>query len=465
MEKISHRSNFSNLFLDKRLEKRASNISSSLLIAKTSSIHGGTKDEAEQKGFYRFLHNENVTEELLTEELTNRCTVNTIGREVLVIQDSSTFGLSGNKKNLKEDSGIGLVGNKIGLGFLGHCSLVLDANNNSMLGFSDVQLWHRADDKANNTTKLYKRQPIEEKESYKWIKASEHSKAVLKAAKSITIIEDREGDIYEQFCCIPDDKTTLLIRSRDNRNTNDGAKLHDLLNQAKAIGTYKIEVKEDVRKNKVKRIAILEVKVVKTQIKKPSILKAKEIQDSIEVYAIEAKEINYNGKDKICWRILTTRLTECIEGALWVIDRYKQRWYIEQLFRLLKKQGFDIEQSKLESGWAIRKLLILILNATLRLMQLYLAYEEEDSQNIEEVFNKEEIECLQQIEKKYIAQTSKTSNSHDNKKLAWASWIIARLGGWKGNIKQRKAGPITLKRGLEKFMAIFEGWKLAKNYN
>jgi len=68
-----------------------------------------------------------------------------------------------------------------------------------MLGFSDIQLWHRTEDKANNTTKIYKTQPIEEKESFKWIKACQQTKGLLGEAKKVTIIEDREGDIYEQF--------------------------------------------------------------------------------------------------------------------------------------------------------------------------------------------------------------------------------------------------------------------------
>lgn len=66
---------------------------------------------------------------------------------------------------------MGLVGNKKGLGFLLHCSLVLDADKETMLGFSDIQLWHRKEDKSNNTTQAYKQQFIEDKESYKWIKA------------------------------------------------------------------------------------------------------------------------------------------------------------------------------------------------------------------------------------------------------------------------------------------------------
>ena len=141
---------------------------------------------------------------------------------------------------------------------------------------------------------------------------------------------------------------------------------------------------------------------------------------------------------------------------------YRKRWYIEQLFRLLKKQGFQIEQSQLGTGWAIRKLTVLLLNNLLRIMQLLLAYNNDESQLIDEVFNKQEIECLKELEKKYEQKRTQVKNTNSTKKLSWATWIIARMGGWKGAIKQRPPGPITLKKGLEKFELIFHGWKMAK---
>ena len=106
----------------------------------------------------------------------------------------------------------------------------------------------------------------------------------------------------------------------------------------------------------------------------------------------------------------------------------------------------------------------MIMGVTLRLMQLYLAYGQEDGQEIKEVFTENEIECLKKINEHQIKTSEKTKNNYSPKSVAWATYIIARLGGWKGNIKQRRAGPIILKRGLQKFVDIFEGWKLAQNY-
>ena len=72
----------------------------------------------------------------------------------------------------------------------------------------------------------YKRQPIEDKESYKWIEVAQKSKVVLKESDTVTFIEDREGDIYEQFALVPDEKHHLLIRSRTTRKLTNGNSLY-----------------------------------------------------------------------------------------------------------------------------------------------------------------------------------------------------------------------------------------------
>ncbi len=137
---------------------------------------------------------------------------------------------------------------------------------------------------------------------------------------------------------------------------------------------------------------------------------------------------------------------------------------IEQVHRLLKKQGFGLEDSELESGWAIRRLCILMLSALLRIIQMNMAYNEpEGGQPIEEVFSAEEIACLKDINRRIQGKTEKLSNHNDPGRLKWATWIIARLGGWTGYASQGPPGIIILKRGLDQFSAIYFGWQIAKD--
>lgn len=462
MGDVSQRENYRGKLGDKRLEKRAAMISSLLYFNQSSSVHGITQTEAEQKAAYRFFANEKVEEAKLISTLKERSRYLCSDKDILVIQDTTEINLDNHRNRLQRGTGIGLTGNNNDLGFFLHSSLVLDAGQETVLGFSDIQLWHRPEG-MDNSQRDIKTLPIEEKESYKWIKASDESKDHLCTARSITIIEDREGDMYEQFALIPDERTHLIIRGRINRILSGDGRLHDYLSTQPVAGSYNIELVHDIRKGIEKRVASVEVRFGKVKIKKPKDVKRVDIAQEIELYAVEIKENNPNIKEPILWRLLTTCPVSNYEQAKAIVDKYRLRWYIEQLFRLLKKKGFGIESSELETGWAIRKLTIMVLNAALRVMQMLLAYDNKESQPIEQVFDTGEIKCLKMLNIKLQGDTEKTRNNNDPKKLSWATWIIAKLGGWKGYNIKRPPGPITLKKGLDKFMTMFEGWQLALN--
>jgi len=63
-----------------------------------------------------------------------------------------------------------------------------------------------------------------------------------------------------------------------------------------------------------------------------------------------------------------------------------------------------------------------------------------------------------------VRGTIKQQNTHKQGTIKWATWIIARLGGWKGYQSQRKPGPIVLQKGFIKFYNLYEGWNLYQNH-
>ena len=336
-----------------------------------------------------------------------------------------------------------------------HSSLVVDANTGSALGYSYIKAWERKEDTPDRHVRKYQQLPIEEKESYKWIEAANQSKTLLKQANTITIIADRESDIYDLLAAVPAPQVHLLIRSNTNRQIAGGGKLTDYLNVLPVMHCYDLPVRGDIRKNIAKRTAVMELKWGKVAVIKPSSCKDKQLPASKELYVVEAKEQKKRGG--IYWRILTTRAVTNVEEAMQIIGWYKQRWYIEQVHRLLKTEGFRIESSQLEQGWAIRKLTLLAMMATLRILQMMLAYEDDNEQPIDEVFDKEQQQCLRMINEQQQGATEKLKNPSKSTTLKWATWIIARLGGWKGYTSQRKPGPIVLQKGLAKFYHMYEG--------
>ena len=88
----------------------------------------------------------------------------------------------------------------------------------------------------------YQSLPIEQKESYRWVKGGERAKAVLKDAAMVTIVDDREGDIYEKWARLPDDHTHLLTRACRDRNLVGGARLFAALAGLAEAHRYQFEL-------------------------------------------------------------------------------------------------------------------------------------------------------------------------------------------------------------------------------
>ncbi len=462
VELINSFPDFNGSFGDKRIEKRAALALQKLTIGRTSSLRQVTQNEAEQKSFYRLFNNESFSEQGIEQSIVRRCGQLCVGRHVLCIQDTTEFNLSSQRGRIKVKSGLGRTAKDDVLGFMLHSSLVIDAHIGSALGYSYIRTWERQQDAPDRYQRGYTKLPIQQKESYKWIAAADQSKELLQQAATITIVADRESDIYDLLVTADGVKTHLLIRSNANRRILAGGKLTDYLQSLPVLHEYDLFIRGDVRKNIETRTARIGLKWGRIEVLKSEQCKDKQAPASKEMYIVEAREMD---KPKgIYWRLLTTHSVTSIEEAMQIIEWYKNRWYIEQIHRLLKTEGFRIERSQLEQGWAIRKLTLLAAMATLRILQMMLAYEDDHEQPIDEVFDKEQQQCLQMLNTQLEGVTDKLKNPARANTLKWATWIIARIGGWKGYKSQRKPGPIVLQKGLAKFYHMYEGWCMYQKF-
>lgn len=50
------------------------------------------------------------------------------------------------------------------------------------------------------------------------------------------------------------------------------------------------------------------------------------------------------------WRLLTTHAVDNAAQAWQIVDWYRARWLIEQLFRVMKAQGLQLEDSQIASA-------------------------------------------------------------------------------------------------------------------
>jgi len=342
-----------------------------------------------------------------------------------------------------------------------HPVLAVGAENGECLGLVDAQVWRRTTAKAAN----YKKLPIEEKESNRWLQGGEQAKAVLCEASLVTIVDDREGDIYEKWARLPDARTHLLTRACRDRRLVGGGRLFAAMEAFSEAHRYEIDLPERPNKNRGAHRVKLAVRFGSVRIRRSGNCSDPAAPAELRLFAIEVRELDAPpGEEPILWRLLTTHRVETVAQALAVIGWYRLRWNIEQLFRTLKRQGLGIEQSVIEDGEVLEKLAVIALIAATITMQLVLA-RATDGQGppASRVFDEGQIEVLRALQKKLQGRTPKQQNPHPPDSLKWAAWTIARLGGWTGYSSDKSTGPITMRDGLERFYGIVDGYTLAKN--
>ena len=427
-----------------------------MLEKQTVSLRQLGGNRAGEVKFGRWLRNKKVTSQELINEITERVREPSAGRHVLSIQDTSEINY---QSHVNRVNGLGKVGNGKDVGFFIHPMLVLDAEDGTCLGLSAIKNWIRTKESSPDYVKL----PIEEKESYRWLETAEQAKKTLSEAEKITIIADRESDIYEEWYRIPDEKTFLLTRACRDRKLTNGEMLFEHVNTLEVRDVYELELNERVGKRSA-HVAKLEIRFGELEIKKPKKSTDKEGPERLKLRVVDVKEVKETvvGKEEpIHWCLLTTHEIETKEEALQIVEWYCLRWHIEQFFRTLKKQGLDIESSQVETAEGLMKLVILAMYVALQTMQLMLAREGKD-QLVSVVFSEHEQIVLKLVQKKLEGKTEKQKNPHSPKTLSWAAWIVARLGGWKGYKSESPPGPITILRGLKHFESLLEGYQLAK---
>jgi hypothetical protein len=443
---------------------RGNSILNRLFANSVHSIRRLASNDSEAKAIYRFLQNDHVSEDDIIRNMSSNCVSCVGNRPVLCIQDTSDVNLYNHKNRIKKDDYIGTTNAATnGLGFHIHPGFVIDAESFMPYGFSTIKIWNRSHEQAKKDVSHQKKMlPIEGKESYRWIETSLKSKNILQSASEIIIIQDREGDIYEQFALVPDSKTHLLIRAKTNRIVQEKQKLFEYLASQPLQGSYEVKVEGDKRRSTTKRTATIEVRFSTVTIRGNQYID-KNLPKNITLYAIEAKEVGDDIKNPIHWRLLTTKKVEDLQTALLCIEWYTCRWVIEEVFRILKKEGFNIEASELSQPKAIRKLCLMMLETIIKLFIMQIAYSIPEESCPQSCFSAEEIECLEQQIEQLEGKTDKLKNPYTSSDLRRYIWAIARLGGWKGYLSERKPGITTFWMGLQKFTAVMQGWILFRD--
>lgn len=455
-------------FNDIRLYSTWSLLQERLVSEQKLSIQQLSFHTSEAARFYRFLNNPRVnTEEIIKMNCSIKPEV-LQDREVLCIGDSTSFNLSKRSGRIKDSSSLGVLQDGKTAGFFAHTHLALDAQSGSILGLADVLYWTRAKDSKPSK----KSTPTQDKESYKWFMGAANAQKALNSARRISYVLDSEADNFELLHYLQNElEADFIIRSHHNRKVRveDQELLLDAcLEQSPLRASYQLDLPalnhyswtSGKRIQRTARQATIEVRFEALQVKSP---KGSKTSTPLQLYIVEAKEVTSGlpkGEGPVCWRLWTTHQVDNAQTARSIIGYYLLRWIIEQLFRAMKKKGFNQEATELESVDAILKQTTMTFKAAAKVLQLVYARDQSNEQPIEQVFDQEEQKVLHKVNERLQGKTEKQKNPFPDHQLNWATWVIARLGGWKGYASHKPPGPLTIKRGLDKFSGIFEGYRI-----
>ncbi len=375
------------------------------------------------------------------------------GRHVLAIQDSSEIDF---RTKPDRRRGLGEIGKGKGrYGALLHAMLAIDADDGACLGLVGGTIYTR----AGRVQVAHGERALEDKESCRWLTTAQTAKEVLKQAACVTVVADRESDIYAEWATLPEAKFHLLTRVMHDRSLAKEGSLYGAAALFSFQGDRTVELPATAKR--AARDAVLSLRFGKVEIARPPRPGIKDLPASVCLTLVAAVERTPPaGVEPIHWRLLTTHDVVDAKAAWQIVDWYRQRWTIEQLFRVLKSQGFRVEDSQLNSADILLKLLAVATKAAAITIQLLQARDGRSDLPANAAFDSAQIDALVAINARYEAKTWRQKNPHPFGSMAWAAWIIARLGGWDGYRSSRPPGPITFKHGLDHFQAIGIGWAL-----
>ena len=413
---------------------------------------GGTRSG--EKSIHNFLSRPEVTPQEIIATAAQRTAKACAGRRIVAAQDTTEINFKNRDRARK---GLGPAGDGKTPGFFCHGMVAIDADDETLLGVVHAHIWTRPPEKAEKR----RQRPIEDKESMRWLEGTAAAANVLTDAAQLIVLGDREFDIYAQFARVPSG-VELIVRAAQNRNlADDDARLFSAPTDWREFGRMAIRVPPH-RPGEVARIASVAVKAGRVCIARPCNSDRAEAP-SVTLTMVEVHEVDPpKGQKAIVWRLLTT-MQVCgqpdeLAAAQEIVQLYRLRWRIEQVFRAMKSDGFRLEETQIHQASRLFKLAAIAIVAAARTIQLVDA-RDGSRRPASDVADEKVMAAAEVIGPTLEGKTERQKNPHPPRSLAWLAWIVARLGGW--NCYYKPAGPKTMRAGWTRLAAMADGYAIA----
>src|SRR5258708_34995192 len=195
----------------------------------------------------------------------------------------------------------------------------------------------------------------------------------------VTVLGDRESDRFGRDASAAEERCEVIARSMHDRKRADGTGLY-----AASEGVPVVDQRGMVlpaRAQRAERVAVLELRFGAVDLARPQTKFLRHLPESLPLTLVEVRESDPQaGTEPLHWRLLTTHPVANAEEAWRIVEWYKWRWLIEQFFRILKTQGFQLEDSQIATADRLLQLVAIAAKAAVITLQLLQARDARSNQ-------------------------------------------------------------------------------------
>ncbi len=436
---------------DRRHRERLLVVARDFYAQPAANIPQACQSRAKTKAAYRLFEHKAVKMDAILASHYHS-TMERIAREkiavVLAVQDTTSF----NYDTHQDMEGLGPINKHVdgAQGILLHDTMAYSTEGTAM-GLVDIQVWARDPKQFGKRVTRYER-PIEQKESYKWLRSFQGAARLqrqLGAATTVVSVGDREADVYELFRLALSDRLhpKLLVRAEQDRRVKDtGAGLWPYMEKQAVAGQRELDLPRT--KGRAARHCVLEVRFARVELRAP---KRNAALGTLSLWAVYVVEVDApSPKQAIEWMLLTTLEVKNFEQALEKVDWYNKRWGIEEYHKTLKSVC-RIEDRQLGDRTVWQNCLAIDLVVAWRIEHVKKLARTQPQAPCTIAFDEREWQAVFALQRPNQPLPSTPPSVREITRLT------AELGGFLGRKSDGEPGSITLARGLQRLHDIVTG--------
>jgi hypothetical protein len=457
---------------DKRLNHRLQRLLSDLGACPMASIPAACGGYRETAAAYRFFDNEKVGFDNVLQPHIEATRTRIAAQPVaILVPDTTEIDLT---RPAQQVDGAGLLDGNSRYGAFLHAMHAFTPDG-TPLGTVAASYWTRAEDKppASSQTRAQRAAtPIEEKESYRWLRSLRQAQAEADHCPETQIVfaADSEADIYEVIAAGTEEPRSIdwIVRACQDRaledNAAETAAAPEHLRAAVAATPVRYEQTISVRGREPKvasdqrsrrqprqsRTAVVEVRAAQVTLRAPWRQDRK--MPDVTVNAVLITEVAPpDGDEPVEWLLITSLPIDTDEHVKLIVRYYCVRWMIEIFFRTLKS-GCRVEKRRFENIDRVLPCLAVYLIVTWRTLYVCRLGRSCPEMSCEAVFDPSEWQPVYQIVRQQPPPKQPPS-------LQEMVRMVAQLGGYVNRKRKDEPGPQTVWLGLQRLHDIALCWK------